>query len=300
MRRRTALALTAVLIAASAALVSCASGRGPADPPGAVPTPTETIVHGDAGSSGPPPFVVRYDRTELQLAPVSWCYRTGCADGFDEDPPSVGSPDEVLVFVPVPTFVTLSASQSSGERWSCDSRMLEAAVEDLGGGWWAIHPQGPVDDYAIDLFASGDGGDMFATFRWTTTVDAPLPDPVASLALIADHDGRPDSYGLEFSVSNLSATPDEVSATITVTADNGRSLTFEAHPAEHCAGEGALFFDEPDAEALAASKLGDFPFTYDVTLMLDGVTHTATAIFPDDVSEEHGVAVPLEFAPALP
>ncbi len=298
MRRRLALA---ALIAMGGMLAACASAtREAPPPPGPLPTPTETITHGSAAPSGPPPFIVRYGETELHLAAAGWCYANACADGIDLDPPSVGSPDDVLVFLPVSTIDRLSASQSSGERWSCESRTLPAQVEDLGDGWWAVHPQGPADDYAIDLFAQGSGGDMFATLRWQTTDDRPLPEPEASLALIADHDGEPDSYGLELSVANLSASPDEYSATITVTAANGESLTFDAKPAEGCAGEGALYFDEPDAAARAAAKLGDFPFTYDVELTLDGETHTATAAFPDDVIEEHGVAVELVFTPALP
>lgn len=304
MHRRLALAaLLSLGVMLGVMLGACATATNPGEapePPGTHPTPTETIIHGDAGSSGPPPFVVRYGESELHLAAAAWCYANACADGIDLDPPSVGSPDDVLVFLPVSTIDRLSASQSSGERWSCGSRSLPAEVEELGDGWWAVHPQGPADDYAIDLFAQGSGGDMFATIRWQTTGDRPLPPREASLALIADHDGEPDSYGLELSVANLSASPDEYSATITVTAANGESLTFDAKPAEGCAGEGALYFDEPDAAARAAAKLGDFPFTYDVELTLDGETHTATAAFPDDVIEEHGVAVELVFTPALP
>ncbi|MEU1971882.1 hypothetical protein ABZ477_09510 [Microbacterium sp. NPDC019599] len=297
MRRR--IALTAAAIIALASIPSaCATPRGPGGSPGGAPAPTETLVHGSA-EGGPPPFVVRYDQTELQLAATSWCYGNGCADGMDENPPSIGSPSEVLVFVPVTSFDELSVSQTSGERWACDSRLLEAVVEDLGGGWWSIEPRGPADDYLIDLFASGDG-DMAASFRWTTTEDRPLPEPTASLALVVDHDGEPDSYGLELSVANLSATPEEYSATISTTASNARSLTFDAQPAEHCAGEGALYFDEPDAEAKAAAELGDFPFEYRVVLELDGETYVAEATYPDDLIEEHGVAVDLEFTPALP
>ena len=52
-------------------------------------------------------------------------------------------------------------------------------------------------------------------------------------------------------------------------------------------------------KTLKAAKLGDFPFTYDVQLTLDGETYRATATYPDD-AEDQSIAVPLEFEPSLP
>lgn len=306
MRRRIAAVLALISSGVlCVALAGCgAAGQQPStDPPVPVPTPTETLDHGRLSQQGPPPFVVRYDSTELRIAAAGWCWNSGCADGIDLDPPSIGSPDDVLVFIP--DFDLLTAVQVSGERYTCDSRTLDAKTEDLGGGWWRVTPQGPADDYTVDLFASqgggdvlapGGSGDMFASLRWTTTVDAPLPEPEASLVLVVNHDGEPDSYGLELSVANLAQTPAEYSATITVTAANGKSRTFEARPAEHCPGAGWLFFDEPDSEALAAARLGDFPFTYRVELVVDGASHVATAEYNGD---KDGIDTPLEFEPAL-
>lgn len=298
MHRRIALA-AAALIAATSLLSACATApRTPTEPPGAVPQPTATTVHGDAGAGAPPPFQIRYDESELILAPSSWCYRNGCADGLDMDPPSVGSPEELLVFLPVAGFTHLSASQVSGERFACDSRTLDAEVEEVGDGWWRVRPLGPADDYTLDLFATGDGaGDMAASLRWTTTSDGPLPEASSSLVLIVDHDGAPDSYGLEFSVRDLAETPTEYAATITVTAANGKSLTLDAVPADFCSGAGSIFFDGPDEPGVAAAALGDFPFRYDVELVLDGETYTATAEYS---GAEEDLAVPLEFTPALP
>ncbi|BDV29478.1 hypothetical protein [Microbacterium terricola] len=300
---RRGIAVTAAIIMAGGMLVACATARPMPEPPGALPAPTETVTAGaeyGTGMSGPGPFVIRYDGTELHLAPVTYCYGNACVDGVDEDPPSVGSPDELLVFVPVAGFDSLHVGQVEGDDY-CTGRSVEAEVVDLGDGWWSVRPRGEAADYRVDLFAGGEGsGDMAATLRWSTPADAPLPEPVASLALIADHDGEPDSYGLELTVGNLAAPPEEYAATITVTAANGASTTIEAEPVTDCLPPGSLSFDGPDDEALAASRLGDFPFTYEVTLTLDGETHHALAVFPDDVDVEHGVAVPLEFAPALP
>lgn len=295
--------LLGVLVALTLAVAGCSTSRSPdAEVPAAVPTPAETIVH-DGGSGGPGSFHVRFDEKELLLAPTSWCWTNACADGHDPNPPSVGSPEALFVFVPITAFDSLYAGQRSGEDY-CTARATEAEVTDLGGGWWQVLPRGEARSWIIDLFATGSdpmggSGDMAATLIWETPTDRPLPEPAASLVVIADHDGEPDSYGLEFSVRDLAETPEDVTATITVTADDGDALTFDATRSTDCAGEGALWFDGPADKALEASTLGDFPFTYDVTLTLDGVAHTATGVYPDDVASEFDLAVPLEFTPAL-
>jgi len=306
MRLRSSTARLAAILAivlAGGMLNACASARPLSEPPGAHPTPTETIVRGNGYSSapqGPGAFVLRYGATELHLDPVTYCYSNGCVDGVDPDPPSVGSPDELLVFVPVAAFDRFSANQLEGGDY-CSGRSVDAEVTALGDGWWSVTPRGPAGDYELHLFAYGNGaGDMFATVRWQSSTDRGLPDPTASLALIADHDGVPDSYGLELAIGNLTESPADSTATITVTAANGEALTIEAtRSPDTCEGEGALYFDGPDAEASAAARLGDFPFTYRVELVLDGATYVATATFPDDLIEDHGVAVALEFAPEL-
>ncbi len=296
MRRSAVATLTAALVAVG--MTGCASLRTPGETPGGLPEPTQTLVHGQS-SGGPPPFVVRHGDSELRLAPTSWCWQSSCADGHDPDPPSVGSPGEVLVFVPVEEFTQLYVSQRSSDDY-CTARTIVNEPVELGDGWWSLTAAGPAEDWIVDVFASGDGvGDMIASFVWATTDDLPLPPPTASLTLIVDHDGAPDSYGLELLVNGLTQTPETATASITVTADNGEALTIEAAPAEGCVGEGALFFDGPDGPARQAAGLGDFPFTYDVTLTLDGVPYEASAVYPDDAPSQE-IAVPLEFAPALP
>lgn len=287
-------------------LAGCGQGGGPATPgaapPTPVPSPTVTITHGDRHGTvveQPPPFRVRYGDTELQLNPVTYCYRSGCVDGFDQNPPSVGSPEELFVFVPI--FDELIVGQIEGGD-PCTGRSVDAEVTSLGDGWWSVRPHGPVGEYRVSLFARGGAsGDMVADLLWTTPTDQPLPAPSARLALIADHDGRPDSYGVELSVTDLPASPTQYAATITVTAANGESLTFDAtQSAEVCMGEGAIYFDGPDEQGRQAAALGDFPFTTTVELTLDGVTHTATATYPNDEIVGNEPSVALEFDPPLP
>jgi hypothetical protein len=152
----------------------------------------------------------------------------------------------------------------------------------------------------VTLFGQGDG-DLFATFRWTTPADGPLPTPEARLAVLADHDGRVDSYGVELELTNLASTPREVSATITVRSESGDAVTFEATRARQtCLPEGTLYWDGPDEKGLAAVALGDGPFTYEVEVVLDGVPYTATAAWPADEIVGNEPSVALGFTPDLP
>ncbi len=304
-RGRTA-AVSAVIAPVAILLAACADPvAGPAGPPPvAVPSPTATSTHGAWENAGeldqPPPFEVRYGEEALVLYAYTFCYDNGCADGFDDDPPSIGSPSEILVHVPVADFDELIADQTRGGD-QCGGRRVEADTESLGDGWWLVSPRGPAGEYRVSLFARGQAGDMVADVWWDSPSDGALPEPEASLALIADHDGEPDSYGLELMVTNLPSTPQEYSATITVTAADGASRTIEASPApDSCVGEGTLYFDGADAEAKQAAALGDFPFTTRVELVLDGVTHVATATYPDDEIDGSEPHVALDFSPPLP
>jgi hypothetical protein len=171
----------------------------------------------------------------------------GCVDGFSEDPPSVGSPSAIRVHVPVDDWDLVATFTPTGQR--CGRQQTVKPVKDEG--WHVLSPVGHAGDYNVDLFAQG-GGDMLASFRWDTPADGALPTPQATLALIAEHDGRADSYGVELMLENLADTPDSAQAHVAVTAANGRSLTFDATRAvRSCWPEGTVYFDGPDAQGRA-------------------------------------------------
>jgi hypothetical protein len=308
---RMLLAVTTVLLLAACGQEGLTAVAPPsATPSGPAPTATTTagVRHAVTGPDGPPPFRVRYDRHELVLHPHTYCYGNGCVDGVVAEPPDIGSPAEIQVYVPVEEFALsvhareLTGVTRPGEPSSaatCGGRSFEMPVEDLGDGWYSVRAPGPAAHYDVELFAQG-GGDMIGSLRWRTPTTGPMPEPSARLALIADHDGEPDSYGLELAVEDLAETPTEVSAEIEVTA-NGRSMTFAAEQAaDRCRSAGDLYFDRPDDLAKQAAGLGDFPFTTTVTLTLDGRTYVATAVYPDDEIEGNEPSVALEFAPELP
>jgi hypothetical protein len=304
--------IVAGLLASSIALALAACGsststpeRASAPPAAATtdpPSPTATTTHGRPfKDGGPPPFVVQYDERELTLHPFVFCYGNGCVDGHDPHPPDLGSPAELRVFVPDP-FTELHAGlqeRSAPDDEGCEGRVFAAPVEEVGDGWFVVRPGGPAATYELSLSALG-GGDMSAALVWHTPVEGPGPAPSATLALIADNDGRPDSFGLDLTVDSLASVPTDAAATIEVTAANGRSMTIEATRAkDSCLGRDTLYFDGPDDQALDAAALGDFPLTTTVTLTLDGVRHTATATYPDDEIEDYEPYVPLEFSPPL-
>ncbi len=85
-------------------------------------------------------------------------------------------------------------------------RRQAVPVAKTGDHTYVVRPAGPADTYDVTLFGRGDG-DLFVTFRWTTPQGGPMPVPDARLAVLADHDGGVDSYGVELELSDLRATP---------------------------------------------------------------------------------------------
>ena len=168
MNRRATRAGVAVLMTLSVLVAGCVSGGVPA----AVPTPTATVTHGDFdGKPGrPPPFLVRYDGVELQLAAVTFCTvgpTSGvCADGSDPNPPSIGSPAEFFVYVPMAGLDELVVTLS--DVTPVDSPGVNAQTKSLGGGWWSVRPAGPSGERAVVISATSShgGGDMIAEVRW--------------------------------------------------------------------------------------------------------------------------------------
>ena len=278
-------------------ITAVAPEKGAGSPRAGSPTATTTAGPEMTDVTPPPPFRVQYDDEELVLQPFAWCYENGCADGMPDDPlPTIGSPTEVRVFVPLKGWDLVATFVSADEKCGRE-QTVEPAEND---GWYVLRPAGHAGSYHVDLFAQGQG-DMVARFDWTTPSDGELATAKATLAVIADHDGTPDSYGVELMLQNLAETPESAEAQITVTAANGRVLAFDATRAEQdCWPEGSVLFDGPDAQGKAAADLGGFPFRYDVTVTLDGVTHRASATYPGDVIDGNEPSVSLEFSPPLP
>ena len=245
----------------------------------------------------PPPVTIRYFDESAELHAWTYCYGNGCADGSPpENPLDIGSPDEVGVEFPLEDWTFGATFTPAGEKCGRDQRV---PLQETGDGTFVLRPAGFADTYDVTLFGRGDG-DLFVTFRWTTTTDGPLPKPKARLAVLADHDGMVDSYGVELMLENLAQTPRSASATITVEAADGESLTFKGKRARGCWPEGTVYWDGPDDKGLEAAQLGEGPFTYEVEVKLDGERYFARATWPDDEIKGNEPSARLEFRPSLP
>ncbi|MFE6970815.1 hypothetical protein [Isoptericola sp. NPDC057653] len=173
-----ALALAALSAALTGGLAACAPA-GAAGPPPGVPSPTATATHGlwppDAeGIEQPRPYEVRYDDRALVLYPFTFCADQGCADGFDDHPPSVGDVSELFVHVPLDGDAELTVTEVPAdladvvEPDGSTATEVEAATERLGDGWWQVRVDGPPGEHRLSLFTGGDGaGDMIADVVWT-------------------------------------------------------------------------------------------------------------------------------------
>jgi hypothetical protein len=294
-----------LLLATGALLIAACTPSGsvdpePLDPPEAPVEDIDESPEGeyDLGFEPPPDVVVTAGDVELMLQPWTACWGNGCYDGPPpEDLAEVGSPTEILVEFPVPGWEFSATVQPTGEE--CGRRQTEP-LERIGETKYVLRPIGLAGDYEVTLFGRGPGGDVFVSFRWVTLEDGALPVPEATATIVAEHDGVLDSYGAEVSVWNLAATPVEASGEVKVTAAEGGSHTFALDRENRGCWEGTVSFTAPVEEGLAAVEAGSPPFSYEVTLVLDGQTYTGVGIWPDGVDPECAPCVTLSFDPPLP
>jgi hypothetical protein len=259
---------------------------------------------------GPPPVTLRFDQRSELVKAFSFCW-TGepgvdgtrqavCADGRPSpDPLVVDGASEVVIDFPLSGFEFNAGFRTAGNECG---RWQAVSAERRGDRSFVLRPAGRAGSYDVFLEAKG-GNSASYHFRWNTPSDGVLPIPEARLAVISRSapEGSYGSYGIEMSIGNLDRTPDDVKATITVTASNGRAVTFEpTRAANQCSPEGSLSWDGPDDRGKAAAKLGSEPYTYDVVLILDGVRHVARASWPAAQIVGNEPSVALTFEPPLP
>lgn len=291
----------AVAVVVAVVLTGC-GGDGSSARSSTGPTSTDSSTPEDpnvaSALEAPPPVTVRFGDRSIELEPWTYCYGNGCSDGEPPaDPLDVGSPDEVAVEYPLTDWSFTASFRPADDECG---REQDARLEPRGDGTHVLSPVGYAGTYDVTLFGQGNG-DLFVSFRWTTPNDGPLPTPEARLAVLADHDGRVDSYGVELELKQLAATPASAAATITVRSADGRALTFDAtRSALDCLPVGTVYWDGPVDQGLAAAALGKAPFTYEVVVVLDGARYMATAVWPDDLIVGNEPSVTLDFEPNLP
>jgi hypothetical protein len=286
----------------TAVVLAGCGGEDPTARTASRPTPTDPSTSdpesATAAPGSPPPVTVRFGDRDLQLQPWTYCYDSGCVDGIPPtNPPDVGSPEQIVVKYPLTGWSFTASFRPADDPCG---RQQDVPLDAQDDQTHVLSPAGHAGTYDVTLFGQGNG-DLFVTFRWTTPSDGPLPTPEARLAVLAAHDGRVDSYGVELEVKNLAATPVDATATITVRAADGRAVTFDATRAPiQCLPAGTVYWDGPDDQGLAAAALGEGRYTYEVALVIDGVRHTATAAWPADVITGNEPSVALDFQPDLP
>ncbi|QLQ09374.1 MAG: hypothetical protein HZY75_01985 [Nocardioidaceae bacterium] len=287
-----------------------------------LPTPTEiaspgtptTAPHFGKGATGKVPnLILQLADREVALRAWTACWGNGCYDGSPDligGLEDVGSPNQVIAWSPVAdmewevTFRELPPRSETGS--SVKRRVLECArsisysAKPYDGHHVTLEPAGLAGRYEVSVFGRApSGGDVVYSFDWTTPANGVAPAPAGGVAaVLANHDGALDSYGVEVSISNLGSHPKKASATITVTSSTGESATFEPRGTNECYDKGWLFFRLRDGSA--ATLIGPGPFTYTVDLVLDGKHYTGTGRYPDDIQKDNEPNVTLNWDPPLP
>lgn len=276
----------------------------PSVAPEASPTPSVPPIYGpEFGEDlpeAPPPVTVRAGDTTFGLRAWSYCYMDGCVDGYPgPDVPDVGDVTRVEIDFPLDDWAFQASFVPVGV--ACP-RYHSVAVAKTGDHTYVVEPAGFADTYDVTLSGRGNGS-VAVSFRWSTPHDGPLQVPEARLGILSGDEADVSGSGVELSLSGLRATPRSASAEVTVTAANGRSLSFEPEldtRPDGCFGEGVVYWDGPDKAALRAKRLGPAPFTYDVVVVLDGERYAARAVWPADEIKEISPSVGLDFSPPLP
>ena len=245
------------------------------------------------------PVVLQLDSGPVELAPWTYCLGNGCADGAPPDRlHDAGDPAEVPF-----TFARSGweFTATFRERGRECARMITVPVEQTAGRAFLVRPAGLSGDWDVDVSGRGEGGDVITTFRWHTPVDGRMPEPASgSAAVLADHDGELDSYGVELYLTNLAEQPRDATAAITVTSADGGNVVIAPRRSGGCYSAGDVGWRAPRSKGLAATELGDGPFTYSVDVDLDGRRYVGHGTWPDGEAEGFAPHVHLTWEPPLP
>jgi len=311
-------ALVAGIFGGAAALRpdSDPSSNAPVASPSATPEPTLDGVATTLppvrpwDGEGAPPLTLELDGKLVDLEPWTSCFSTpakgsdtivssGCFDGFPPpDPYDVGDRDAVAFSFPLKDWTFEATFTENGAK--CP-RSITVPVEQTSARTFLVEPAGLPGDYDVNVFGRGPEGDVITTFAWATPQAGPLPEPSGYLGLVSDDGDGYVAYPVEMGISDLAATPEEASVTVTVTAADGRSRTIGPIAAERrCSGAGTVYFREGEGGAAVPFELGPAPFTYRAEVILDGTRYVGTAVWPRDERRDEAPYTDLTFDPPLP
>lgn len=279
-----------LLLAALATCILAACGQG-------------SMLAGPSTSAPPPVVLQLADGTTKDLQAWTYCYGSVCADGsWPEKPFDIGSPDHVDFTFEEDDWTFEATFNEPGVDFTRNGRSVAAHVEKIDDHTHRVFPAGRADTWHVDVFGRGEsGGDVITTFAWTTTRSGEFPQAATgTAAVLAEHDGVLDTYGVELGIRDLAATPHSASATITITNEGGRSATIALGSPAPAWQEGTVSWRRGARHAAEAVALGGSRFDYEVALVLDGSPYTGRATWPDDTNEDITPSVPLTWTPPLP
>lgn len=272
-------------------------------------TSTPTRGSGPGGLPEPPPVRVVVAGEEVGTYQGSYCWSepdgTGaCVDSVGptrRDLVDAGPVDAVEIVLGT-TVDSLRVELSPVEARGCWPAYV-ARVEDLGDDHYLIHPVGPAGERQVSVVGRTEQGEVPGYFRWQMPTGA-APSPTGRLGIVWEDDGELQGQGFSLQVDDLPVGAEDASATITATASNGATLTFDAGDSSGCRRSDHLSFGERGTTVSdRVAALGPAPFEYVVDLTLDGQEFQGTGTWPEPVDSDPGddnpAPVQLAWEPSL-
>lgn len=267
-------------------------------------THTEASPEGSFDEGGPPDVVIDHGDVELSLQPWTTCWSTGdngyCADGMPPQPlPELGQVgSDVLISFPLEGWTFHASQQDPSDPCS---EVIRSQLEPVDEGTWRLSPAGPASRYQVDVWGDGPEGDVIVSFAMTTTKDGPLPAPQAFADVFHPRDGQPVVYSeFEVDVAHLASAPEQASATLVVTASDGRDTTFRLRQRDRrCQPRNSVNLHAPAPGDDVVSAVGPPPYELHFSLELDKSRYVAVASWPQDYRRRDST-IRLDLKPALP
>ena len=309
---------TCVVIAVASLLAACGTASGPSDeettgggPAPSASSPAQGLPPSsrvEPGDQPPEPQVLtRTGWMPVDVTSTCWEHEDTafCADGIAAPPYVTAVPGADATFAfPIEgwTFTALAQPLVSPDaQLDPCTRFVDMTVTTSGSAFQAA-VDGPAGRYLVHLNGQGPQGSVSSSFAWTFTVSRQTPPATGHLALLTDHDGELDSYGVEVGIRGLDSGYPDATATATVTAVDGSSRTYGPYrdrDRNRC-DDGSIFITSPRSEPEPSPDLGPGPYQYRVELFLAGRTYIGTAVWPRDERPDEAPNTDLVFAPPLP
>jgi hypothetical protein len=234
----------------------------------------------------------------VTAAQGSYCWGNTCADAAAPEAsalPSIGHVATLNALFPLAGNWSVSTSDGTRSR-GCGHYPVRVDAD--SAGHLKLTPSGPSGERVARYFVYAGGGDTSGWWRWTVPPRDGQPE-----AWVNVKQNSPSSGGMtDLTVVVDDAGVDgEVSAQIRVEAADGAAATFAMPDVDqHCPDDGfvelAIPDDTPEPEI---DGLGPTPYTYDVSLDIEGRSYTGAGTSSGQGTEYGGDAA-LTFEPALP